>query len=274
MVARLCRLSQLRSIFPFFLVGSLMLVTGATGFVASHVIRQFLHRGYKVRGTVRDLAQASWLVDDNFKSYAESGHFEPVVVPDLAANDAFDEAVKRVSAIAHIASVVGFDPNPNNVVPQTVAGVNSILTATAKEPSVREIAFTSSIAVATMLIAAQDASMLIAAKNAWVDRNTWNEMAVQAFLAPPPYEPSRVMFTYAASKVAAEKALWQFVEEKKPHYNVSAICPFAITGEPFHLKHVEAFVNWVTKIFKEDKASLDPYFACQNLVQLFQRAVY
>jgi uncharacterized protein YbjT (DUF2867 family) len=33
-----------------------ILVTGATGFIASHVINQLLQRGYKVVGTVRNLA--------------------------------------------------------------------------------------------------------------------------------------------------------------------------------------------------------------------------
>ena len=34
----------------------LVLVTGANGFVAMHVISKFIHAGYKVRGTVRSLS--------------------------------------------------------------------------------------------------------------------------------------------------------------------------------------------------------------------------
>lgn len=33
-----------------------VLVTGASGYIASHVIRELLQRGYKVIGTVRSLA--------------------------------------------------------------------------------------------------------------------------------------------------------------------------------------------------------------------------
>lgn len=33
-----------------------VLVTGATGYIASHVINELLQRGYKVVGTVRNLA--------------------------------------------------------------------------------------------------------------------------------------------------------------------------------------------------------------------------
>ena len=33
-----------------------VLVTGASGYIASHVIKELLHRGYKVIGTVRSIA--------------------------------------------------------------------------------------------------------------------------------------------------------------------------------------------------------------------------
>ncbi|KAF3360735.1 hypothetical protein VdG1_04877 [Verticillium dahliae VDG1] len=181
--------------------GAWVLVTGATGFVAGHVVNQFLQRGHRVRGTVRDINQASWLVQDTFKSYAESGSFELVAVADLAADGAFDEAVKGVSAIVHVASPLDFNPDPNAVIPQSVAGATSILTAATKEPLVKEVA------------------------------------ALEAAWAPPPYKPSRAMITYAASKTAAEKAVWAFVQEKKPSFTV----------------------NVVAALFRNDKAALDPY---------------
>ena len=36
-----------------------VLVTGATGYVASHVVEQLLAKGYTVRGTVRNVEKAS-----------------------------------------------------------------------------------------------------------------------------------------------------------------------------------------------------------------------
>lgn len=233
-------------------VGSLILVTGITGFVASHITKQFLQRGYKVRGTVRDLAHASWLIDDHFSAYAHSGDLELVAVPDLAAENAFDEAVKRVSAIAHLACILSFDPNPHNVIPQNVSGVRAMLTAAAKEPSVRELVFTSSIASATWPGAGN---------NTWVDRDTWNDAAVEAAWAPPPYEPSRAMMTYAAGKVAAERELRNFVKEKKPDFVVNTICPSGITGAPLHEKHAHNYTSWVAAIFRGDKDLLDTNFA-------------
>jgi hypothetical protein len=186
--------------------GSWVLVTGANGFVASHVVREFLQRGYKVRGTVRDLEKSSWLIQDVFKSYADNGDFELVFVPDLAARDAFDDAVKGISAIVHVASITTFSPDPNEVVTQTVAGATSILHAALREPLVKAFVYTGSITAATMCVPGNSTH---------VERDTWNEEALKLAWAPPPYEPSRGMFVYNASKTEAEVAVWKFVAEKK-----------------------------------------------------------
>ncbi|KAF6809159.1 hypothetical protein CPLU01_15553 [Colletotrichum plurivorum] len=62
--------------------GSWVLVSGATGHVAAHTVKQFLERGFRVRGTVRDLETAAWLVEDVFKPSADRGDLELVHVPD------------------------------------------------------------------------------------------------------------------------------------------------------------------------------------------------
>jgi nucleoside-diphosphate-sugar epimerase len=159
--------------------GLWVLVTGATGFVAGHVIRQLLQRGYKVRGTVCDTEKASRLIDDHFKSYAEKGDLELVEVPDMAVDGAFDEAVKAVTAVAHVAASTDLDPNPNNNVPHAVAGDESILKSTTRENSVKRFVFTSSIMAVALPLASNDVRG---------DRNTWNDVAVEAAWAPPPYE--------------------------------------------------------------------------------------
>jgi len=210
--------------------GSWVLITGANGFVASHVVREFLQRGYKVRGTVRDLKKSSWLVQDVFKSYADNGDFELVFVPDLAARDAFDDAVKGMSAIVHVATITTFSPDPNEVVPQTVAGATSILHAALREPLVKAFVYTGSISAATMCVPGNSTH---------VERDTWNEEALKLAWAPPPYEPTRGIFVYNASKTEAEMAVWKFVAENKPQFSVNCIDPAVILGEPLNKKHLE-----------------------------------
>ncbi|KAJ4256208.1 hypothetical protein NW762_009286 [Fusarium torreyae] len=128
--------------------GLWVLVTCALGFLAGYVTRQLLECGHKVRGKVRDQAKASRLIEDHFQSYTNSGHFELATVPDLAVSGAFDEAAKGVSAIAHIASMLDFDPNPNKVIPQTVAGAKSIMETAEKDLLSRKFVFTSSTVAA------------------------------------------------------------------------------------------------------------------------------
>lgn len=72
--------------------GSTVLVTGANGFVGSHVVDQLLQEGYKVRGTVRDSSKYQWLVDLLSRKYG-SDNFDLVTVKDMKIPGAFDEAV-------------------------------------------------------------------------------------------------------------------------------------------------------------------------------------
>lgn len=73
-----------------------ILVTGASGFVAAHVVRAFLHRGYNVRGTVRSEKAASAVLETH-PEYASQLSFS--IVPDIAAPHAFDAAVKGVDGV-------------------------------------------------------------------------------------------------------------------------------------------------------------------------------
>ncbi|KAJ5606603.1 hypothetical protein N7510_009384 [Penicillium lagena] len=226
--------------------GSWVLVTGATGFLASHIVKEFLERGYKVRGTVRDLVRAAWL-NNLFKSYAERNEFELCLVPDLAVDHAFDDAVKGMSAIAHVATITSFDPDPHNVIPPAVKGVRSIMEAALTEPMVKELVFTSSF-LAT--------AMAVPGINTHVDDNTWNDTASQLAWAPPPYEPKRAGPVYSASKVASEKAVWEFVKEKNPHFTVNVISPAMILGEPLNSTHVETDYAWMKKLYYGDTMRL------------------
>lgn len=79
-----------------------VLVTGISGFIGAEVAVQFLRAGLKIRGTVRKQTQA-----DSFLLKYEvefPGMIEVVIVERLDAKGAFDEAVKGVSAVMHIAS--------------------------------------------------------------------------------------------------------------------------------------------------------------------------
>lgn len=81
--------------------GSIVVVSGVTGFIGSHIADQTLAAGYKVRGTTRDVQRGAW-VTELFRNKYGSDSFELYEVPDMAAEDAFDEVVvgRRVASIS------------------------------------------------------------------------------------------------------------------------------------------------------------------------------
>ena len=76
-----------------------VLVTGASGFVATHVIEAFLQAGFQVRGTVRSDSSAQKV------KKAHPNHVDALtfaIVPDISIPNAFDEAVKGVDGVRFI----------------------------------------------------------------------------------------------------------------------------------------------------------------------------
>jgi uncharacterized protein YbjT (DUF2867 family) len=76
-----------------------VLITGASGYIAAHVVEAFLRKGYNVRGTVRTEKTAAEVRKTHAK-YSEQ--FSVAIVPDMAAPNAYDEAVKGVDGVSEI----------------------------------------------------------------------------------------------------------------------------------------------------------------------------
>ena len=236
--------------------GSWVLVTGASGFLASHICLQFLQRGFKVRGTVRDPTQSPWLLEGRFKRYADIGAIELASVSHLGAKGAYDEAIKGTAAIIHTAYVTDIVPDPNQVITPMVAGVQSIMNAAIREPTVKEVVFTSSALAASPLVPGIE--------NGVIQRDSWNDAVLEAAWAPPPYGISHTIANYPASKVAAEKEVWKFVEGNDLHFNVNVVSPAGLTGEPLNKKHIEGQANWIVHAYRGNKAVMDTLQACKN----------
>ena len=73
--------------------GSLVLVTGANGYIASHVADQLMAAGYRVRGTSRSEDKARQMVEVFEKRHGKNS-YESTIVSDISAPGAFDEAIK------------------------------------------------------------------------------------------------------------------------------------------------------------------------------------
>ncbi|KAH6843441.1 hypothetical protein B0I37DRAFT_393643 [Chaetomium sp. MPI-CAGE-AT-0009] len=195
-----------------------VLVTGANGYIAARTVEAFLKAGYSVRGTVRSLSSATE-VKQALAEYA--GKLEFVEVPDITIPGAFDNAVKGVSAVAHLASPVSFDfTDPEPVLHSAINGTIRALESAQKEPKIKNFVLMSSIA-AIRGPKTEDYTYTEA---------DWNTAAERAVAELGKATPGPII--YAASKVAAEKAMWKFRDEHKPRFTLTAINPCFVAGPP------------------------------------------
>lgn len=81
---------------------SYVLVTGATGFIGAHVVDNLLNRGMRVRAVARSRGKAKFMLESRSK-YASQLEF--FFIDDLATPSVFDEALKGVDGVIHVASV-------------------------------------------------------------------------------------------------------------------------------------------------------------------------
>ena len=197
-------------------------VTGLNGYIASVLAKYLLDNGYNVRGSVRRHASADPLVSGPLKSYAESGALSVIEVPDITVDGAFDEAVKGVTAIAHLATPVsmGFtDPEP--IINTAVNGTRSILYSALKAgPQLKSFVVLSS--VVAIMSSAQPPYVFT--------ESDWNDWAEPTVAAKGKDAPG--MAIYCASKVAAEKAFWAFKDQEKPSFTQTALNPVFVIGPP------------------------------------------
>ena len=199
----------------------LILLTGASGFVAAHVLNSLLQHGYNVRGTVRSEATGgkvhkthSHLLngDDNRLTFS--------IVQDVAATGAFDEAVKGVDGVIHTASpfITQVEDNERDLLEPATKGTTSLLQAVEKyAPQVKRIVITSSFG------AIIDPFQGARPDYTYTEKD-WN---------PITYEQAKSAdgsTAYCASKTFAEKAAWDFLKDIKPNFDLATICPPMIYG--------------------------------------------
>jgi nucleoside-diphosphate-sugar epimerase len=94
----------------------LILVTGASGYIASHIVKQLLEKGYRVRGTVRNLKDAKKC--DPLKKLCDSPRHElELVEADLLNENSWLSAVKDCTYVIHTASPFpSIQPDDENLI--------------------------------------------------------------------------------------------------------------------------------------------------------------
>jgi nucleoside-diphosphate-sugar epimerase len=183
-----------------------ILVTGATGFVASRIVEQLLSMGRRVRGTVRSTTKSRDL--SPLRAMPGAAGLE-LVEADLLAEGSFDRAAEGCSSVLHTASpytLTVTDPQRELVSP-AVSGTINVL-ASCERARVNRVILTSSMAAVTD----EPESDRVLTENDWNTRSSLERNP------------------YYYSKTLAERAAWDFVQQRKPWFDLVSINPFLIVG--------------------------------------------
>ncbi|KAJ0237687.1 hypothetical protein HA466_0246200 [Hirschfeldia incana] len=171
-------------------------VTGASGYIASWIVKLLLLRGYTVRATVRnpkDTAKTEHLL-------ALEGAKERLKLfkADLLEECSFEQAIEDCDAVFHTASPVKFivtDPQTELIDP-ALKGTINVLNTCKKTSSVKRVIVTSS--TAAVLVRQPPLGP--------------NDMVDETFFSDPSVCMESKLW-YQLSKTLAENVAWQFAKD-------------------------------------------------------------
>ncbi|RAO64735.1 uncharacterized protein BHQ10_000747 [Talaromyces amestolkiae] len=198
------------------------LLTGGSGFIASHILDVLLKRGHSVVTTVRSQEKAEQIKTSHPTVSKENLDF--VIVPDVSAPDAFDKAVVSdppFEAVIHTASPFHFriQDVKKELIDPAIDGTVGILKAVKNNaPAVKRVVVTSSGA------AVMDFTQ---PKTYTYTEADWNNMTWEEAVSNP-------LNAYRASKAFSEKAAWDFVEKEKPNFALTSMNPPMVYGPIIH----------------------------------------
>ncbi len=183
-----------------------ILISGATGFIAGHVIERLLEKGHEVVGTVRDPSNAD-KVEHLTRMKGADKRLE-LVQADLTDEQPFSDTVD-VDVVLHMASpyIVNVKDPARDLVRPAVEGTLSMLRAAATSDRVKRVILTSSMA-----------SITDEPDDRTLTEKDWNT------------ESSLNRNPYYYSKAQAERAAWEFMKSEKPGFDLVVINPFMVIG--------------------------------------------
>ena len=188
-----------------------VLVTGATGFIAGHVILQLLDAGHEVRGTARSASSAAKL-NETLSQYAGRPVAIELVAANLERDDGWAEAVAGMDFVQHVASPFpsGVPKDPNDLIRPATDGALRVLKAS-RAAGVKRVVMTSSMAAIAY---------------------GWGENRPAVLTEEHWSNPDNLKdnTAYTRSKTIAERAAWDYVNGEGKGLELAVINPAAVLG--------------------------------------------
>jgi nucleoside-diphosphate-sugar epimerase len=200
-------------------------VTGASGFIGSHVVKALLERGFTVRAVVRDAADATktaFLRDIATAISAQAASKLSFWSGDLLVADSYDAAFQGADAVVHTAAVVDLSVSSdpiNKIVKPSVDGSQNVISAVKKSGTVKRIVHTSSVAAIMRVDEPVDFAFTEA------DFNTYSSVDNGD--------------AYGYAKRVAEQVIWDGVKGQAA-FDAVSINPSVVLGEVFTKAHTKA----------------------------------
>lgn len=189
-------------------------VTGASGYIASWIVKYLLERGFTVHATVRDSGKAS-SVAHLWKAAQGAAGKLVLFDADLIKPGSFKAAIEGCELVIHTASpfvIRGFTDPYEALVRPAVEGTENVLDSCNAVQSVKRVVLTSSVASIY-----GDAIEILKAPGGVFTEKLWNNTSSEK------HQP------YSYSKVMAERKAWDLCQ-KQSRWDLVTINPSLVMG--------------------------------------------
>ncbi|CCH44436.1 putative oxidoreductase [Wickerhamomyces ciferrii] len=198
-----------------------VLVTGASGYIALHVLDALLAKGYHVIGTVRSQDKAD-KITKQFKAEYPDAKLDFALVADIGVEGAFNEVLQQypeITDVLHTASPFSFGLNQDlkeaYLDPATKGTKNALEAIQKFGKNVKHVVVTSSFAAILDVTKKTDPSFVHT-------EETWNPIKWE--------QVNNETLAYIASKKYAEELAQEYVAENKPSWTLTTVNPGYVFG--------------------------------------------
>ena len=210
-------------------------VTGASGFIAQHIIVKLIEKGYNVVGTVRSTEKGELL-----RSQLNTPKFSYELVHDIQHATAIGKALSKhpeATIFLHTASPFHFSTEnvETDLLNPAVEGTKNALLAVKKYgPQVKKVVVTSSYA-AIAPAETEGVPEFVVTELTW-NNISWEDAKKDAFSG------------YRGSKAFAEKACWEFIKENNTSFTLATVNPGLVFGPQAFITGVKETLNTSSEV--------------------------